>query len=73
MTTETRTPTLGEHRVQRNFNPSANPMVESLKTKYANIIDELETIRTGTNSRVVSLAQTEAETSCMYAVKALFI
>lgn len=65
--------TLGEQRVQRSFNPSANPMVEGLKIKYADIIDTLESMKTGTNARAISLAQTEAETSCMYAVKALFI
>jgi hypothetical protein len=65
--------TLGEKRVQRNFNPSANPQVELLKTKYAAIIDALEVIRTNKNDREVSIAQTEAETSCMYAVKSLFV
>lgn len=28
--------TLGQNRVQRNFNPSANPQVEDLKEAYAN-------------------------------------
>jgi hypothetical protein len=70
---EERVPTLGERRVQRNFNPSANPYVESLKTKYADIIDTLEELRKPTNGREVSIAQTEAETSCMYAVKSLFV
>ena len=68
-----RSPTLGEKRVQRNFNPSANPQVESLKIKYADLIDTLEDLRTASNAREVSIAQTEAETSCMYAVKAIFI
>lgn len=66
-------PTLGEQRVQRSFNPSANTVVEDLKTKYADIIDTLESMKTQTNARAISLAQTEAETSCMYAVKAVFI
>ena len=65
--------TLGEKRVQRSFNPSANPQVESFKTKYAGVIDALEQIRTENNGREVSIAQTEAETSCMYAVKSLFV
>jgi hypothetical protein len=68
-----RPPTLGERRVQRNFNPSANPQVESLKIKYADLIDTLEDLRTASNAREVSIAQTEAETSCMYAVKAIFV
>jgi hypothetical protein len=70
---EQRPPTLGERRVQRNFNPSANPQVESLKIKYADLIDTLEDLRTASNAREVSIAQTEAETSCMYAVKAIFV
>jgi hypothetical protein len=65
--------TLGQKRVQRNFNPSANPQVEEIKEMYANVIDHLETLRNQTNGREVSIAQTEAETSCMYAVKSLFI
>jgi hypothetical protein len=65
--------TLGQKRVQRNFNPSANPQVEEIKEMYANIIDHLETLRNPNNGREVSIAQTEAETSCMYAVKSLFV
>lgn len=65
--------TLGQKRVQRNFNPSANPQVENIKEQYANIIDHLETLRNDRNGREVSIAQTEAETSCMYAVKSLFV
>ena len=65
--------TLGQKRVQRNFNPSANPLVEEIKEMYANIIDHLETLRNENNGREVSIAQTEAETSCMYAVKSLFV
>lgn len=64
--------TLGEQRVQRNFNPSANPDVEKLKTLYANIIDTLEELKTPTNSRTIDVAQLQAETSCMYDVKSLF-
>ena len=65
--------TLGQKRVQRNFNPSANPVVESLKDDYANLIDKLEVMRDSKNGREVSIAQTELETSCMYAVKSLFV
>jgi hypothetical protein len=70
---DTRELSLGERRVQRNFNPSANVQVEDLKTAYAKLIDVLELNRNERNGREVSLAQTEAETSCMYAVKALFV
>ena len=65
--------TLGQKRVQRNFNPTANPQVEELKEAYAKIIDINESNRNEKNGREISLAQTEAETSCMYAVKALFV
>ena len=65
--------TLGQKRVQRNFNTSANPLVEEIKEMYANIIDHLETLIHENNGREVSIAQTEAETSCMYAVKSLFV
>lgn len=65
--------TLGQKRVQRNFNPSAKIEVEELKEKYAELIDFLEALRNETNGREISIAQTEAETSCMYAVKSLFI
>jgi hypothetical protein len=44
-----------------------------LKIKYADLIDTLEDLRTASNAREVSIAQTEAETSCMYAVKAIFV
>lgn len=65
--------TLGQKRVQRNFNPTANQEVEQLKNHYAQLIDVLESKRNDKNGREISLAQTEAETSCMYAVKSLFV
>lgn len=70
---ETRNTTLGEERVQRNFKPTANPVVETLKSKYAELIDTLEEMKAdGKNVRCLSIAQTELETSCMYAVKSIF-
>lgn len=65
--------TLGQKRVQRNFNPTANPQVEDLKQAYSQLIDILELNRNDRNGREISLAQTELETSCMYAVKSLFV
>jgi hypothetical protein len=71
---ENRPPTLGEQRVQRNFNPTANPIIENLKQRYAEMIDTLEAMKAdGKDPRCISLAQTELETSCMYAVKSLFV
>jgi hypothetical protein len=65
--------TFGEKKVQRNFNPSANPIKEGLKAKYADLIDDLEALKdVGRDPRCLSIAQTELETSCMYAVKSLF-
>jgi hypothetical protein len=37
--------TFGEKKVQRNFNPSANPIKEGLKAKYADLIDDLEALK----------------------------
>jgi len=66
--------TVGEMRVQRNFNPSANQQVEVIKKMYAELIDLLEYMKEdGKNPRCLSIAQTELETSCMYAVKSLFV
>jgi len=65
--------TFGEKRVQRSFNPSANTEIEQIKEMYAKVIDHVETLRNSANNREVSLAQTELETSCMYAVKSLFV
>jgi hypothetical protein len=70
---KTRELTFGEKRVQRNFNPSANPHVEEIKTDYAKLIDNLEKLKSiGKDARCIAIAQTELETSCMYTVKSLF-
>jgi hypothetical protein len=64
--------TFGEKKVQRNFNPSANPI--KAKAKYADLIDDLEALKdVGRDPRCLSIAQTELETSCMYAVKAYLL
>ena len=65
--------TLGQKRVQRSFNPSANPVIEEIKESYALLIDKVESLRSQSNGREIALAQTELETSCMYAVKSLFV
>jgi len=66
-------PTLGQKRVQRSFNPSANPAIEEIKESYALLIDKVESLRNQSNGREIALAQTELETSCMYAVKSIFV
>jgi hypothetical protein len=66
--------TFGEKRVQRNFNPSANKKAEVLKKMYAQLLDLLEYMKEdGKDVRCLLIAQTELETSCMYAVKSLFV
>lgn len=65
--------TLGQKRVQRNFNPSANPIIEDLKEQHANLIDKLEIMKDDKNQREILMAQTYIETACMYAVKSLFV
>ena len=66
--------TFGEKRVQRNFNSSANDKVDVLKREYASLLDLLEYMKEdGKDVRCLSIAQTELETSCMYAVKSLFV
>lgn len=68
--------TLGQNRVKASFNPSESDMVEIIKNKTAELIDLVEEMRgpssTGELHRLVSLAQTNFETACMYAVKANF-
>ncbi len=65
--------TLGQKRVQRNFNLSANSAIEELKEDYAKLIDKVGFIGNSKNGREIVLAHTQLETSYMYAVKSLFI
>ena len=67
--------TLGQKRVKAEFNPAKSDVVSQIKDKSAELIDLIETMReggTGEKQRVISVAQTEIETACMYAVKANF-
>ena len=75
---QTRQLTFGEKAVGLTFNPGGNPKVESIKQKFAAIIDELEGYRNPPNaerhpeiSRMLSVAITEAQNSQMWAVKAV--
>lgn len=65
----------GEKAVGLSFNPSGDEGVNSIKRKYADIIDELNDLRESTTDgevkRLVSVAITEAQTAQMWAVKAL--
>lgn len=73
--------TLGQQRVGVNFNPTENETVKLLKEKSAELIDLLQSMRdvgshaekfSGEKHRLISIAQTEIETACMYAVKSVF-
>ena len=69
--------TLGQKRVKAEFNPAKNGLVDQIKDKSASLIDMIESMRvegiTGEKHRVLSIAQTDIETACMYAVKANFM
>ncbi len=70
--------TLGQKRVKAEFNPDKSSHVDILKNKCAEIIDILDEMRnlpitgTGERQRYISIAQTEIESACMWAVKAHF-
>lgn len=70
-----REPTFGEKAVGITFNPGGHPLVNSFKEKYAELIDALNTAREATANpevkRQLSHAITEAQTSQMWAVKAV--
>lgn len=65
----------GQKAVGVKFNPSGMTAVDSIKEKFAGIIDDLNTARDlSTNPEVkrqLSVAITEAQTSQMWAVKAM--
>lgn len=67
--------TFGEKAVGLTFNPGNNQLVDAIKRQYSVIIDSLNYQReVETNSekkRMLSIAITEAQTSQMWAVKAV--
>ena len=78
MTTESengRPFTYGEKAVGLSFNPSGDSDVNGAKRHYAHIIDELNRLRTvsdsGEQKRLLSIAITEAQAAQMWAVKAI--
>jgi hypothetical protein len=75
--------TLGEKRVNLDFNPSGDSTVHALKATMASFIDQVEALKearknredsfpgeTGEFMRIAATAQTYAETASMWAVKA---
>lgn len=67
--------TFGQKAVGLSFNPSNDDAVASCKQEFATVIDRLAALReTTTNTevkRMCSVAITEAQTSQMWAVKAI--
>jgi hypothetical protein len=72
--TQGRPLTFGEKAVGLTFNPGGSMVVNTIKTLYAAVIDELDVARKAAESheakRMYSVAITEAQTSQMWAVKA---
>jgi len=71
----------GCKRVKAEFNPAKNDVVDKIKNKSAELINLLQSIRpigsqaekiSSEKQRIISIAQTEVETGCMYGVKACF-
>lgn len=72
---ETRDLTFGEKAVGLSFNPSGDNAVNTVKKYYAQIIDDMNSLRSGVESgeakRLFSVAIIEAQTAQMWAVKAI--
>ena len=67
--------TFGQKAVGLSFNPSGDDAVGQVKSDYAKIIDQMNDLRSSSDSqeqkRLASVAITEAQTAQMWAVKAL--
>lgn len=74
-TTAPRELTFGEKAVGITFNPGGHPLVNAIKEKAAEYINVLNEVRNVTENgevkRQLSIAITEAQTSQMWAVKAV--
>jgi hypothetical protein len=69
--------TLGEYRVGVDFNPTGSEAVHSIKHRVADLITDMEALKTASLNinpeviRLLALAQTAFEEGAMWAVKAL--
>lgn len=67
--------TYGEKAVGLSFNPSGDDAVANCKKEYAVVIDRMHDLYSTTGNaeikRMIGIAITEAQTSQMWAVKAL--
>ena len=75
MTAENGRPqTFGEKAVGLSFNPSGDDLVAQIKTRFAEDIDEMNSLRLRTEDpevkRLASIAITEIQGAQMWAVKA---
>ena len=72
--TNGRAPSFGEKAVGLTFNPSGDPLVQSIKERFADLIDEMHALRLrherSETSRLASVAITELQGAQMWAVKA---
>jgi len=73
--TKATTLTFGQKAVGVTFNPGGHPLVNAFKEKYADLIDALAAAKDVSDNpevkRQLSIAITEAQTSQMWAVKAV--
>ena len=67
--------TFGQKACGVGFNPSGDSHVDNIKNRFADIVDYIELIRSSSENpevkRMLSVAITEAQTSQMWAVKAI--
>lgn len=67
--------TYGEKAVGLTFNPSGDTAVVTIKKYFAQIIDDMNSLRSGSEDseakRLFSIAITEAQSAQMWAVKAI--
>ena len=67
--------TFGQKAVGLSFNPSNDGIIDVIKQRFADLIDEMNNLRNETLSvevkRLCSVAITEMQTSQMWAVKAI--
>jgi hypothetical protein len=59
---------LGEDRVRASFNPSSDSTVDQIKSKSAELINLVDSIK-DKDGRLAALAQTAYEEAAMWAVK----
>lgn len=74
MNTDNPAQTFGQKAVGATFNPSQSTLVDEIKNRFAAVIDLLALYRAGDDvtdeqKRMYSIAITDAQAACMWAVK----